>query len=159
VSDSASANLSPVVSRNCARSHLRDALRLFIGRGRRYSVKQAANGSGVKDRVIECAMEDPDSVEYREPHLEAILSLSGFLGPEFTCEWLHLAHQGAFWLPENEDLPPGAIAADSVEDSAVVARAACDGKFGDEEKPDLRVVGTRMMARGAHLHRIGRRAA
>jgi hypothetical protein len=159
VSDTASADLSPLVSRNSGRDAFRLALRLFVGRGRRYSVKQVANGAGIKDRVIECAMEHPDSPEYREPHLEAMLSLSAFLGPEFTCEWLHLAHQGAFWLPEGGILPPGEIAVDNADDNAVVTRAALNGQFDRDEAPELRVVGARMMARGAHLHAIGSKAA
>lgn len=151
-----SANLTPLVSRSAAGEAFRLALRLFIGRGRRYSVKQASNGSGVKDRLIECAMEHPDSGEHRPPGLDTVLSLAAFLGPEFTCEWLALAGQGAFWLPSTDDAPAGLIAADSAEDHARIARAAADGKFGRDEKPDLHVVGTRMMARGAHLREIGR---
>lgn len=158
MSASPSANNELLVSRSSARSQFRDALRMFIGRGKRFSVKQASNGSGVPDRMIECFMSDPDGEHYRKPDLEEALSLASFIGPDFTCEWLHLAHQGAFWLPDAEDLPPGAIAADNAEDNAVVTRAASDGKFDAHEKPGLRVIGTRMMSRGAHLHAIGRAA-
>lgn len=154
----ASANNPLLVSRTAARHAFRDALRLFVGRGKRFSVKQASNGSGVPDRMIECFMSDPESGDYRKPDLEEALSLASLLGPEFTCEWLHLAHQGAFWLPDEGETPPGAIAADNAEDNAVLTRAAVDGRFDRAERPGLREVGVRMMTRGAHLHRIGRAA-
>lgn len=64
------------------------ALRLFIGRGKRYSVKQASNGSGVKDRMIECAMAGPDNTDWRPLPTGALQSLMAFLGPDFISEWL-----------------------------------------------------------------------
>lgn len=121
-----------------------------MGRGRRYTVKQLSNGTGVPDRLIECAVVDPDSPDFRPLALECLLSISRFLGAKFTTEWLRLADQGAFDLPEGS-VPPGAIAADSAEDTAVIARAAADGEFGEHEKPDLHVVGQRMIERGQRL--------
>lgn len=153
-----SAGVDTIVSRSAARSALRDAIRLYVGRGRRYSVKQVSNATGVKDRVIECAMAPIDSPDYREPEIAAALSLAAFLGPEFTSELLVLADQGAFLLPDADDTPPGAVAADTSDDAAVVVRAAIDGKFDAHEKPDLRTVGKRMMTRGAQLAAIGRAA-
>lgn len=64
------------------------ALRLFIGRGKRYSVKEASNGSGVKDRMIECAMAGPDNTDWRPLPAGALHSLMSFLGPDFISEWL-----------------------------------------------------------------------
>lgn len=148
------ADFSPLVSRSSAREQFGKAVRLYVGRGKRYSVKQLSNGTGIPDRVIECAICDPYSEEYREPKLDAILSLSAFLGPEFTTEWLKLADQGAFRLPDVEDTPPGALAADNAEDNATLTRAAIDGKFDPEEAPDLRKVGTRLMVRGAQLRAV-----
>jgi hypothetical protein len=43
-----SANFPLLVSRNAARERVRDALRLHVGRGRRYSVKELSNGTGVR---------------------------------------------------------------------------------------------------------------
>jgi hypothetical protein len=146
-----SADFGPLVSRSAARSAFRNALRLYVGRGRRYSVKQLSNGTGVKDRVIECAMADPDNGEYREPELAAVLSISAFLGSAFTTEWLKEAGQGAFDLPGGEDLPPGQLAADNADDNAVVTRAALDGVFDPDERRQLRPVGLRMVARGHRL--------
>ncbi|HYI40012.1 MAG TPA: hypothetical protein VE053_06810 [Allosphingosinicella sp.] len=159
MSSNGSADKSPLISRSEARDKIRNAIRMFVGRGKRYSVKQASNGSGVPDRLIECAMCDPGSTDWRDLSLDALLSLSSFLGPDFTCEWLSLAQQGAFWIPNPEDLPAGEIAADSAEDCAAVARAAADGRFDRDERPVLRAVGTRMMARGAQLRAVGSVAA
>lgn len=97
MSDNSAANLPPLVSREQAGNAIGDALRLFVGRGRRYSVKQLSNGTGVKERVIECAMCDPvrQAADYRPLPLEALISISKFLGPLFTTEWLALAEQNA----------------------------------------------------------------
>lgn len=151
---SPSADISPLVSRTAAREAFRDALRLYVGRGRRWSVKQLSNGTGIADRMIECFIAPIGSTDYRRPDFEEVLTLSKFLGPEFTSEWLCLADQGAFQLPDSEDKPPAVIAADNAEDNAALTRAAVDNQFDRDERPDLRSVGTRMMARGAHLRAV-----
>lgn len=147
----ASAGMPLLVSRSAARETFREALRLFVGRGKHYSVKQVSNGTGIKDRMIECFMAPVDSVEFRKPDLEEVLSLASFLGPDFTTELLKLATQGAFWLPDADDTPPGALAADNAEDNARLTRCALDGAFQDAEKPDLRVIGRSMVERGRKL--------
>lgn len=151
-----SANLRPIISREHAGNKIGDALRLYVGRGRRYSVKQLANGTGVKDRLIECAMADAGSVDYRPLPPECLLSLIAFLGPDFTNEFLPLAGQGAFELPDEEP-DPGHVAADNTDDNAVVVRAAIDGKFDPDERRGLKVVGARMVARGSQLVALGKR--
>lgn len=156
---SQSADFPLLVSRERAGNTIGDALRLFVGRGRRYSVKQLSNATGVKDRVIECAMCKADTADYRPLPPEALLSLMSFLGATFTSEWAGLAQQAAFDLPDDGDPNPGDVACDTADDAAKVTRAAMDGDFGDNERPDLRVVGVRMMSRGAQLAALGRRAA
>jgi hypothetical protein len=156
--------LSPNVSREHAWNKFGSALRLYVGRGRRYTVKQLANATGVKDRVIECAMTAPDSVDFRPMPLEAILSIAAFLGADFTNEWLHLAGQGAFELPDEDEPLPGQFAADVVGDGAEVARRAADGEFCTNDRQALRVVGQRKIERGMQLVAMaerprGRRAA
>lgn len=83
-----SADLIPLVSRNAAGESEARALRLFIGRGKRYSVKEVANGAGWKDRVIECAMAGPDNADWRPLPAGALHSLMSFLGPDFITAWL-----------------------------------------------------------------------
>jgi hypothetical protein len=145
------ADNDPLVSRSAADSAVRDALRLFVGRGRRYSVKQLSNASGVADRAIECAMERIDSTDFRPLSFERLLSIASVIGPEFTTEWLKLSQQGSFWLPETDDLPPGELAADVTEDAAHIARRAADGELCENDRHELRPVGRRMMANGARL--------
>lgn len=155
MADNWSANFPLLVSREQAGNKIGVALRLFVGRGRRYSVKQLANGTGVKDRIIECAMTDAGSVDYRPLPPECLLSLIAFLGADFTNEFLHLAGQGAFELPDEEP-DPGTLAADNSDDNATVTRAAIDGKFDEHERPDLKVVGSRMVTRGSQLVALGK---
>lgn len=86
--DNQSADLIPLVSRNLAGETEARALRMFIGRGKRFSVKEAANGAGVKDRVIECAMAGPDNTDWRPLPAGALQSIMSFLGPDFISAWL-----------------------------------------------------------------------
>lgn len=85
---SSSADNLLIISRSEAGATEARALRLFIGRGKRYSVKEASNGSGVKDRVIECAMAGPDNADWRPLPSGALHSLMSFLGPDFITAWL-----------------------------------------------------------------------
>jgi hypothetical protein len=156
MADNWSANFPLLVSREQAGNKIGAALRLYVGRRRRYSVKQLANATGVKDRIIECAMTDAGSVDYRPLPPECLLSLIAFLGPDFTNEFLCLAGQGAFELPDEEP-DPGEVAADNTDDNAVVVRAAIDGHFDQDERRDLKVVGSRMMTRGSQLVALGKR--
>ncbi|WBO23966.1 hypothetical protein [Sphingomonas abietis] len=146
-----SANIEPLVSREQVGEAIRKALALYVGRGRRYSVKELSNGTGIKDRVIECALCAPTSEHYRPLPLEALTTLELFLGPDFTAARLSLAGQGAFLLPNAGAIDPHALAADNADDNATVTRAALDGEFDADEILILPEVGTRMMTRGAIL--------
>lgn len=83
-----SADKPLLVSRSVAGEAEAHALRLFIGRGKRYSVKEASNATGVKDRAIECAMAGPDNTDWRPLTAGALHSLMSFLGPDFITAWL-----------------------------------------------------------------------
>lgn len=157
MSEKPAAYFELLVSREQGRNAIRSALKLFVGRGRRYSVKQLSNGTGVPDWQINQAMIPGGHPDNRPLPPEALLSIMLFLGCEFTNEWLPLAGQGAFDLPDAEP-DPGEIAADTSDDTATIVRAAVDRKFDGEEKPKLREVGARMMTRGAQLVAVGGRA-
>jgi hypothetical protein len=150
MADNQSADFPLLVSRSAANDRIRDALRLYVGRGRRYSVKQLSNGTGVKDRTIECAMYDADDAQHRRLAPEALLSICKFLGAGFTSEVLFATDQGAFDLSDGEP-DPGSIAIASTDDNASVVRAAMDGEFCSDERDELRAVGLRMVARGTQL--------
>ncbi len=158
MADPTSADFPLLVSRSAANDAIRDALRLYVGRGRRVTVKQLSNGTGVKDRVIECAMYEADNPEHRPLRPEALLSLCWFLGATFTSEILRSIGQAAFDLPEDEP-DPGKIAIEGTDDNASVVRAAMDGEFCKDERAEMRVVGLRMMSRGAQLAALPASAA
>ena len=88
MSENQSADNPLIISRAVAGETEARALRMFIGRGKRYSVKEASNGSGVKDRVIECAMAGPDNADWRPLTAGMLHSLMSFLGPDFITAWL-----------------------------------------------------------------------
>lgn len=106
----ASADIPLLVSRNSVREQLRRALRLHVGRGRRFSVKELSNGTGVADRMIECAMCDPDNPEYRPLSCEALVSIAKFLGAPFASSFLELAGLGAFELMDGQIPLPKVLA-------------------------------------------------
>lgn len=148
-----SAGIVPNVSRSKLYEAFGRGLHLFIGRGKRHSYKDVERGAGVPARMIEAYRYELNHEEWREPKIEHIFSIAGFIGPDFTNELLTLIGQGAFWLPE-EDIPPGELAADNADDNAEITRRALDGSFKGDEKA-LSVVGSRMMERGAKLVALG----
>jgi hypothetical protein len=91
-----------LVSRSAIREKQRSALRLHIGRGRRYSVKEASDGSGVPTRAIEAAMCFIDDENYRPLSLENSASLSKFLGVRFVSAMLEPMGLGAFELMDGQ---------------------------------------------------------
>jgi hypothetical protein len=111
-----SADISPIVSRNAIREKMRDALRLFVGRGRRFSVKELSNGTGVADRLIESAMCEVDNPDYRPLSHEALASIAKFLGAPFASAYLALSDLGAFELMDGQiPLPKVLATADASE--------------------------------------------
>jgi hypothetical protein len=109
----------PLISRNVAREKIRDALRLFVGRGRRYSVKELSNGAGVPSRAIEAAICFIDDENYRPLTLENLLSIAKFLGPSFVSHYLEPAGLGAFELMDGQIPLPKVLA--SADPSETVA--------------------------------------
>jgi hypothetical protein len=105
-----SADIPLLVSRNAVREQLRHALRLHVGRGRRFSVKELSNGTGVADRMIECAMCDPDNTEYRPLSCEALVSIAKFLGAPFASSFLEIAGLGTFELMDGQIPLPKVLA-------------------------------------------------
>ena len=132
-----SANFEPLVSRAAAGEKIARALRVFIGRGRKYSVREVEIGSGVPARAIECAMVmNPDNEDWRRLSQEYLLSLQAFLGPQFTTMVIApLCQQGAYSLPDTD---PG-------DEALSTMRAAIDLAAG----------GSPQSVRAAALHLVG----
>lgn len=106
----AAANFSPLVSRSLIGETIRDALHLYVGRGRRYSVKELSAATGVPERCIEAAKCEPDDPEYRPLKLEDLASLMMFLGAPFACAVLEPACLGAFELMDAQIPLPKVLA-------------------------------------------------
>jgi hypothetical protein len=157
MSDDDTADLPPVISREQAENAFREALNLFVGRGKRYKVEQLRKGSGVPKRLIECLKSYPSGhVDYRKVHFGHLLSITKFLGAEFTNEWFNLCDQVAHDIPDEEP-DPGELAADTSEDTAKVVRMASDGDLSNDDPTKLREAGTRLMTSGATLVALGTR--
>lgn len=116
-----SANIACTVSRSAMGEAVARGLRLFIGRGREFSVKIVANRTGVPDRAIESAMVmDTDSEDWRPLKPEYLAALGRFLGPEFNSAWMvPLCDQAAVALPGDDD---GRGALSTVEDAVTLCR-------------------------------------
>lgn len=134
MASSPSANFSPLVSREQGRNAVGDALRLFVGRGRRWSVKQLSNATGIPDWQINAAMIDGGSVDNRPLPPEALLSVAKFIGPAFTNEWLRLANQLAVVAPEELDFDDLCDLARDFVDAKVAAHRA-DSPMGPAIAP------------------------
>lgn len=155
-----SAGISPNVSRAAIYRAFGTALRLYVGVGKRHRYKEIERGAGVSARMIEAYRHDLDHPEWREPKIEEIISVAGFIGPDFLNEILpELIGQGVFWVPDESEPPPGQFAADASEDTTEIVRRAADGEFCADDRKHLAVVGRRQIERGQVLVAMGRRAA
>jgi len=143
-----SANYNPLVSREQVGNAIGDALRLFVGRGRRYSVKQLSNGTGIKDRVIECAMCREGTVDYRPLPQEALVSITCFLGAAFANEWLGLANLTASDTDSvnHDDLATAAIDYVGEHARARHPESECGVDIGPNEDKALNAKRARLVA-------------
>lgn len=110
-------NFPLLVSRNMIGEKLRDALRLYTGRGCRYSVKELSNATGVPDRCIEAAKCDPDSPDFRPLSLENLASICKFLGAPFMSSILEVCGLGAFELMDGQIPLPKVLATAGAEET------------------------------------------
>lgn len=76
-------------------------------------------------------------VENKEPSLSAALSLALALGPDALNAVLALVGYAARPLDDPDDAAPGLIVAELIDATAVVARAAADGRFDHTERSDV----------------------
>lgn len=139
------------ITREQAENDFRKALKLFAGRGRRYSVKQVATGSCVPERTLECFLGySHGHPDYRPLHWGHQLSLIGFLGAEFTAELIGTVGQGAFDLPEEDGPPPMRAAIENASDNANLLNMAADG-IQDHERRAVGDIGRRAIMHGQRL--------
>lgn len=152
------ADFGPLVSREQAENEFRKAMNLFVGRRRRFSVEQLAKGSGVPTRLIECYRSYPlGHADYRPLHFGHKLSIAKFLGADFSTEWMGLADQGAFDIPDASEPPPGEIALECSEDTTNVIRMAGDGTFDNDCPIQLTRIAQRNINRGKQMLAVAER--
>jgi hypothetical protein len=89
---------------------LRNALHLHVGRGRRYSIRELSQATGVPERSIEAAKCEPDDPEFRPLSLENLASLTKFLGAPFASAFLEPCGLGAFELMDGQIPLPKVLA-------------------------------------------------
>lgn len=133
--DDISADFAGLVSREQAENAFREALNLFVGRGRQYSVEQLAKGCKVPKRKIECfkgyRLGHPD---YRPLDFGDIISISKFLRSGFVTEWLQIADMLAV---EPADAGHDDLAAACIDYTATHAKARHpDSEHGVEIGPN-----------------------
>lgn len=152
-----SAKFAPIVSRNAVDEAHHDALRLFVGRGKPYSVKELARASGVPARMIESGVAPADGGDFRPLARDHFWSIALTLGAPFLNHITTvLANVGAFNLPNDELPQPCELVADSAEDHAEIAEAGRDGQFGANDHGKLWVVGQGFIQRGMQLVGLGK---
>ncbi len=160
-----SAEFSLLIPREQAENTFSDAVGLFVGQRRQYTVAQLAKGIRLKDKkgkdttkpIYDFLSYPSGHPDYRAPNFGLVLSITKFLGAEFTNEWIRLTEQGAFDLPD--DVPdPGELARSNSYDNADLTSKAIDGTFDNDCPTKVTAIGSRMMTRGAHLVAAGRKA-
>lgn len=97
-----SVNFELLVPRSILRTKMREALRLYVGRGRRFSVKELSHGTGVPENSIEKAMCPVEGSDFRALKPEELASIAKFLGAPFVSHYLELSGLGAFELMDGQ---------------------------------------------------------
>jgi hypothetical protein len=109
------ANFELLVSRNLIRERVRTALKLFVGRGCRYTAKELWQATGVTDTSLDKAMLAVDSPDYRALKLEELASVAKFLGAPFASRVMECAGLGAFDLMDEQPPLPRVLSADAAK--------------------------------------------
>lgn len=154
-----SAGFEPLVSRYALAEAFRNALRLYVGRGRRYSVKELARGIGFSTRLIEGWIAPVGTEEHRVPEAAAILSCMAFLRAEFASDLLALASLAAIDVDDDDGHERVRdIGVETAEDAARVVRITADDDVCPAEAAEARAVGLRKIERGMQLVDLANRA-
>lgn len=80
---------APLISQEDAARRIEDALRLRVGRGRRYSYPALSDATCIPTRTLE------SYVQGSTPGLHTLLSLCAVLGPSFTSDVIGMCGQTA----------------------------------------------------------------
>ncbi len=105
----------------------RRALRLFTGRGKRFSTEELSLGSGVREKRIHAAIRPIAADDYRLLRHEELASITKFLtgeglGAAFFSALLEPCGLGAFELADQQPLPRVLDACSSPSDETISER-------------------------------------
>lgn len=121
----------PLIPHDLAARRIEDALRLRVGRGKRYSFASLSDATGIPARTLE------SYVQGATPGLNCLLSMCAALGPSFTSDILGLCGQSA--SDANTDAPEHMqIMAGSAAFVSQMAEALADGHIDHREAAQLR---------------------
>jgi transcriptional regulator with XRE-family HTH domain len=121
-----------LVPQELAYRKFHDAMRLFVGQGRRWSCASVSEATGIALRTVE---------SYRSgqatPTIEKYQSLCAVLGQAFfeaTIE--HMSYK--VWSNDPDDITPQQLLTEAVEFSAHLSKFLEDGRIDHTERPELR---------------------
>jgi len=141
---------TPPICQETAQATLTDALNLFVGRGRRYSLASLAAATGIGERTLKSYQQGEATPGY--PHLLRLLAV---LPVEFGDAVLAPAGVGRLQRIEGEE-PDGFTAMEQVcRRAAMLGSALADRKIDHRERlqllPEIRALAAEMTAFAAGL--------
>lgn len=121
----------PIIPHDLAARVIEDALRLRVGRGRRFSFPALSDATGIPTRTLE------SYVQGATPGLSTLLSLFAALGPSFTSDILSPCGQSARSGKDDEPEHMRVLAALGSL-TAQIAEAVEDGQVDHREAAAIR---------------------
>lgn len=121
-----------IVPQDLAYRHFHDAMRLFVGQGRRWSCAAVAEATGIALRTVE---------SYRSgqatPTIEKYQSLCTVLGPAFFAATIeHMPYEVRSTDPG--DITPQELLSETLGFGARLAQFLEDGRIDHQERPEFR---------------------
>lgn len=127
-----------LISQEDAARRIEDALRLRVGRGRRFSFPALSDATGIPTRTLE------SYVQGATPQLSALLSICSVLGPSFTSDILaacgQMAHEANPGDPEHLR-----VVASLGELVMRISEAVADGYVDHREAAQMRPLAARLI--------------
>lgn len=123
---------SPLIPHDLAACAIEDALRLRVGRGRRYSYAALADATGISQRALESY-----TAQGSTPSLAGLLSLCAVLGPGFASDILGLAGQTVS-AADDAEAEHMRVLSSMGQLTSQIAQAVEDGHVDHREAAQLR---------------------
>lgn len=127
-----------IISHDDAARRIEDALRLRVGRGRRYSFAALSDATGIATRTLE------SYVQGATPSLANLLTLCSVLGPSFTSDVLapcgQVARDGSAEEPQHMQVV-GVMS----QLTGMIAEALADGHVDHRERAQMQPVASALI--------------